>query len=256
MARRRRGFFVSARFVVVFEADADRRTATELADRVLRESATWLLEDDSLLDFHREWFDETDDGPLKWKSIKNYASELGLSIRGHFDGEPGLPDAKAARRAIRYILAKLDRVDAIVLIRDLDDQTERREGMEQARSSLAEPIAVILGLANVERESWVVCGFEPKNTDEKQRLEVERRNLGFDPCSHSERLTACKDDQAKKSPKRVLGFLTEDDLERQSECWSETSLSTLKKLGQANGLSDYLAEVETNLVPHVRGRDE
>ena len=247
---------MSARFVVVYEADADRRTATELADRVLRESATWLQEDATLLDFHREWIDETDDGPLKWKSIKNYASELGLSIRGHFNGEPGLPDAKAARRSIRYVLAKLDQVDAIVLIRDMDDQPERRDGMEQARSSLSESIAVILGLANVERESWVVCGFEPRNTNEKEKLEQERRNLGFDPCGQSERLTACKNDRAKRSPKRVLGFLTGDDLERQRECWVETPLSTLRERGQVNGLSDYLAEVETYLVPLVRAKEK
>jgi hypothetical protein len=94
---------MSVRFAVVHEAPTDFQTATELADRVLVEAIEWLDED--LLAHQREWVAETAAGDrLTWKGIKQLAHNAGMRIHGHFDGEPGLPDAAAARRAILYLL--------------------------------------------------------------------------------------------------------------------------------------------------------
>ncbi len=242
---------MSKLFIVVYEAPADFTTATELADRVLMAEIPWL--DDALLDTQRQWIGEDNPGnPLTWKSIPGRARELGIRVRGHFNGEPALSDARAARRAIFYVLRRFKMFDAVLLIRDRDDDSERRAGLEQARSSYPSVTRIIIGLAVTERECWVISGFEPNDDDERQKLEVEKHNLGFDPCERSHELTACKNNQAKRSPKRVLAALTDGDLERGSRCWRETQLPVLQRRGQENGLSQYLDEVKS-LVPLITG---
>ena len=102
---------------------------------------------------------------------------------------------------------------------------------------------------------WVLSGFEPKDEVERERLEAEIRKLGFHPCRESHQLTACKDDQAKKSPKRVHLELIRGDRDRESECWQVTALSVLEERGADNGLRDYLREVEEILVPFITGHE-
>jgi hypothetical protein len=247
---------VSKAFIVVYEAPADFTTATEIADRVLINEISWL--DEGLLDSQRLWVAKDDSGnPLSWKSIGKLAKKQGIVVRGHFDGKPGLPDAAAARRAIQLILRCFSSVDAILLIRDADDQPERRQGLEQARSAssaVAPQPAIVIGVAVVERESWVISGFNPENANERQSLEGERQKLGFNPCDYSHQLTACKDDQAKKSPKRVLAIITNSDCERQRRCWLETNLSLLETRGKSNGLAAFLDEIKHTLVPLLNSR--
>jgi hypothetical protein len=170
---------------------------------------------------------------------------------GHFGGQPAFPDARAARRAIAYLVKELPDIDAIMLIRDQDDQPERREGLEQARTHDRSGMRVVVGLAVVERESWVVSGFEPQHDSESSRLEAERRTLGFDPSLQSHELTACKADTALRSPKRVLRALSGDDRDRERRCWWETSLEVLRTRGGGNGLADYLREVRERLAPLI-----
>lgn len=243
---------MSMRFAVVYEAEADFTTATELADRVLVREIEWL--DNSLLVSQREWLDKSQDGaPFKWKTIPQKARECGIRVRGHFDGEPGLADAKAARRAIEYVMYQHESVDALLLVRDLDDQNERRDGLEQARHESKIACPLVIGAAVPERESWVICGFDPEDDSEIERLQSERQNLGFDPRDRSHELTACKDSNAKRSPKRVLAVLTDGDIERQQRCWRESNIEVLEQRGQENGLRDYLDEVKSTLVPMISG---
>ena len=93
-----------------------------------------------------------------------------------------MPDALAARRAILYVLKHFEVVDAILLIRDMDNVPQRRDGLEQARDFFAQSTPIVIGAADVERESWVISGFEPQNADEQSRLAEESQALGFDPC--------------------------------------------------------------------------
>jgi hypothetical protein len=239
---------MSVRFAVVHEADADFQTATELADRVLVEAIEWL--DDDLLANQREWLGETARGErLTWKGVKQLARDAGIRVHGHFDGEPGLPDAAAARRAILFLLRTVADLNAIVLIRDQDDQPGRRAGLEQARNQDNSGMMIVVGLAIVERECWVVSGFEPQDEGESSRLETERSTLGFDPRLRSYEMTACKDDNASRSPKRVLRHLVADDRDRERRCWAEVSLEVLRERGGENGLAAYLQEVRDRLTP-------
>jgi hypothetical protein len=245
---------MSLRFAVVHEAPADFTTATELADRVLLEAIDWLDEDQ--IAYQRSWLGEIT-GPryLTWKGIKKLAREAGVRSHGHFDGEPSLPDAAAARRAIDFLLAEVPDLSAILLIRDQDDDPQRRQGLEQARKQDRSGIAIVVGLAIVERECWVLSGFEPQDENESARLAIERSKLGFDPCLRSHELTACKDDRATRSPKRVLRELTADDRVRECRCWNDPSLELLRERGSDNGLAAYLHEVRDKVAPligHVR----
>lgn len=238
---------MSLRFAVVHEAEADFRTATELADRVLVESHGWL---DGILEHQREWVERQPKGQrLTWKGVKKLADDIGLGFkaRGHFDGRPGDADAAAARRAILSIKATFPDVKAILLIRDQDDQPGRKVGLEQARGQDHGETVVVVGLAVVEREAWVVCGFHPDNPDETSRHAEERQTLGFDPCERSHELTAGKDDRAAKSPKRVLLQLCGGDWDRQRRCWMNTPLDRLRERGGGNGLAAYLGEVRDRL---------
>jgi hypothetical protein len=244
---------VSKRFVVVYEARRDYEHATELADRVMVESVDWLEE--SWLDSNRQWIgDDIGGGYLAWKSIPNKARELGIFVHGHFEGVPGQPDALAARRAIAYVLARFEPVDAVLLIRDQDDQPERQQGLQQGVDHHVGRALVVIGLAIPERECWVISGFDAEDDDEQQRLDSVTKALGADPRVTSHELTACKNDQALRSPKRVLTALTGENRERQRKCWLEASLDVLEARGHRNGLKDYLNEIRADLVPLITGR--
>jgi len=243
---------MTKRFAVVYEAAADFRTATELADRVLVEvTDDWLDEDQ--LPYQREWIGTVPvEQGLTWKNIKQLAGAARIRPHhGHFNGEPGFPDAAAARRAIDYLLATQPQLDAVVLIRDRDDQPDRRKGLEQARDQDTSGLPIIIGLAVVEREAWAVCGFDPQNDEETARLDAERTRLGFQPHENSHELTAGKDDTATRSPKRVLRVLSGGDFHRERRCWAETPLDRLRERGGENGLAAYLQEVRERLAPLI-----
>lgn len=238
---------MTLRLAVVHEADADFTTAAQLADRVLIESfPDWV--DEETLDYYREWIAESVGGwRLTWKGVKKLADEAGVRAYGHFDGEAGEADAKAARRAILYLMASIPDLDGIVLMRDQDDQPERMVGLEQARNSNPGTIPIVIGLAVVEREAWVISGFDPQDEEEEERLNTERRALGFDPRHRSHELTAGKDDQAPRSPKRVLRQFSCDDRDREQHCWMHTPLDVLRERGGENGLAAFLDEIQTQL---------
>jgi hypothetical protein len=240
---------MSQRFAVVHEAEADFQTATELADRVVVGAIDDWLDADQLV-YQRTWLAEAPSGQrLAWKNIKQLARAAGVRSHGHFDGESALPDAAAARRAILFLLEVIPDLNAIVLIRDQDDEPERRGGLEQARNQDHGGVPIVVGLAIVERESWVVSGFDPQDDGETARVDAEKRRLGFDPRVRSHELTACKDDTATRSPKRVLRVLSGDDRERERRCWWESPLQVLRERGAANGLAAYLQEVRDRLAP-------
>jgi hypothetical protein len=231
---------------VVCEADADRRLATSLADRVLCEKVGWL--DLDSLDLHRRWQGlEEGSSHLKWHQVKTLAKQRGLRIKGSFEGEPGEPDAKAARLALQLLMISGRQPDAVVLIRDSDGQEERRIGLEQARSSGSWSFPIVIGLAHLNRECWILAGFEPQNKDEQQRLAGLHEELGFDPRFRSESLRGKPGEP--RHAKLVLERLTGKDHEREELCWTGCPLETLRSRGTTLGLAEYLDEVRERIVP-------
>jgi hypothetical protein len=90
----------------------------------------------------------------------------------------------------KALIITIPELKAVLLIRDQDDQPERRMGLDQARCQDHSGTAIIVGLAIVERECWVISGFDPQGKAEAARLEAERTTLGFNPCERSHELTA------------------------------------------------------------------
>jgi hypothetical protein len=245
---------MSLKFVMVSEAEEDFETGMALADQVIldpvpvqRDPIHWIEEE--TIDHYREWITSHDGHLLTWTSIALIANRLRIKAYGHFEGEPALIYGRAARNAIRVVKACFDPLDALVLICDTDDQPERRDGLRQAREAENTEFPVVIGCAIIERECWILSGFEPGTEQERELLDQERQNLGFDPRLKSHELTDGKNDQGRKSAKRVCEVLTANNLDRQRECWRKTELKTLRERGQENGLTEYLAEIEERLVP-------
>jgi hypothetical protein len=240
---------VSLRFAVVSEAPADFLVSTDLADRVFLASIEWLESDQDLI-YQREWIGELHGQRLSWKHVKSLAIAAGITAIGRFQGQPGEADARAARRAITYLSRTIPDLAGVVLIRDQDNQPTRRTGLEQARQEWTEGPAIVIGLADLEREAWILCGFEPENDEERRRLGSVSQDLGFDPCGQSHHLQH-RHDHEYRSPKRVLRFLSGGVFEREQRCWRETPLSLLRERGAKNGLRAYLDEVRTELAPQI-----
>ncbi|MCI0704818.1 MAG: hypothetical protein L0241_27485 [Planctomycetia bacterium] len=231
---------------LVCEAPADRRTAVRLTTRVVCDHESvrdWMQPEYLQFRGYRP-----EDEQLLWREVKTTAIANNVSVIGFINGLPVSPDAHNALRAL-ILFNRLDpRPDAVMLIRDSDDDLERRDGLHQARDAEPWKFKVVIGFAHTKRECWHICGFEPKDEDERQRLENERQHLGFDPRTRSHELTAKHDPKNdKRSAKRVLSVLTADDFDREGECL--TAIAVLHDRGEENGLRAFLEELRTILVP-------
>jgi hypothetical protein len=237
-------------FAVVCEGPADATLACALADRLFCAEVDWI--DEQVLDAYRQWRGFTTADPfLLWKDVGHIAQPYRLRIQGHFQGEPGAPDGAAARRVLALLKRSPDPPDGVLLIRDDDRQTERRRGLDQGRAAIDLGVPIVIGLAHLKRECWVLAGFHPGDDGERRILVELRLELGFDPCEQAERLTA-KPDHETRSAKRVLRRLTRENPGREAQCWEQTALQTLAERGRNTGLADYLAEVRERLLPLFR----
>jgi len=247
------------RLVAFCEAAADFQIASDLVDRVLRDHGERWISD--LLETApvgvRSWRGDGGGRPFFVVSaLAAYADKLAVRVpHGHFEGQPGAADAMMGRTALaiaRKLAKQAEGVDAVLLLRDLDDQPERKAGLGQARAEACSwaSFAIVVGGANPKREAWVLCGFEPQDPDEQGRLDELRQELGFHPHLEAHQLSA-KDEQAKRSAKRVLRILTDGEGDREQRCWTVTSLDTLRARGVATGLCEFLDEVAQHLLPLV-----
>jgi hypothetical protein len=156
-----------------------------------------------------------------------------------------------ALNLVRFLQKKRE-IKAVLLIRDLDNQPERKAGIEQARSehiNRALKLEIVIGAADTKREAWVLNGFIPSNQQEEQTIESIKNKLSFDPCidSHKLRSNSEKEPERNRNVKVILEQLTKKDIEREKQCWEETSLQVLRERGVHTGLTDYLEEVEERL---------
>ncbi|WYL97937.2 MAG: hypothetical protein HEQ35_22320 [Gloeotrichia echinulata IR180] len=251
-------------FIVIVESGADARTATKLAERILIEKVDWL-EDDNL-QYCFKWCGlQAGTEYSCWKDISKILESLELSglrlprYRGHHS--PGVPlkaDGAASIKVLNLIryLQKTRQIRAVILIRDLDNQPERREGIEQARlqhTNLESKLEIVIGAAAPKREAWVLNGFIPSNQQEEQIIEEIKTKLSFDPCIESHRLRSTSQEEPDRirNPKVVVEVLTSQNMEREQQCWEETSLELLRQRGVHTGLKDYICEVEQRLAPII-----
>lgn len=226
---------------LVAEAAADARTVQALVDRCLCEQVDWF--DEELLDSLRAWRGIEPAEPFsKWTRTAALAREHRIQSLGKFDGQPGSHYAKRASTTLK-LFAKFGMPDAVILVVDADDQPARKQGLEQARDGFSIARRVVVGVANPEREAWVLAGFVAKDDVERQRLAAERQRLGFDPTTHPHELGG----SGKRDAKRAYASLV-SDWDRERECLLTPELADLRGRGRGAGLADFLAEVEERLV--------
>ncbi|MBO1050949.1 MAG: hypothetical protein HEQ25_02730 [Dolichospermum sp. DET73] len=248
-------------FIVIVESGADSRTATKLAERVLKEKFDWL--DDDILQHCFQWTGLEEGTEFScWrditKIIDNAKSQIKYKpsrfIGHHSKSVPLKADGAASIKVLNLVrfLQRIRQIKAVIFIRDLDNQPERKEGIEQARSehiNKTPKLEIVIGAADPKREAWVLNGFIPSNQQEEQILEEIKNKLSFDPCieSHRLRATSEKEPERIRNVKVVVEQLTGNDMEREKLCWEQTNLKHLRERGVHTGLTDYICEVEERL---------
>lgn len=246
--------------IVIVESGADARTAIKLAERVLKEKFDWL--DDDILQHCFQWTGlESETEFSCWRDIIKIIEDAKEKLKykpsrflGHdSNGVPLKADGAASIKVLNLVrfLQRTRQIKAILFIRDLDNQPERKEGIEQARLehlNKTPKLEIIIGAADPKREAWVLNGFIAFD-DEKVILEDIKNKLSFDPCREPKRLrsTSEKEPERIRNIKFVVEQLTGKDMEREKQCWEETSLEILRVRGVKTGLMAYLQEVEERL---------
>lgn len=238
---------------MVVEGPSDARTVPGLVDRVLRYEVPANGADLGSARAIRGL--EPNAAFLAWHDVDQVVQQRRVPRKhGHFSGQPAIEDARTAWYALQCFVARDPQPAAVILVRDSDGKRdERTRGLAQARQEAAWPFPVVIGVAHTMLECWVLAGFTPETKQEKAELAALRKNLGFSPTERSEQLDA-SDEGAKRSPKRVLRCLTDDDREREARCWTDADLEVLRVRGQRNGLAAFLAEVSETLRPIFVGR--
>jgi hypothetical protein len=242
--------------IVIGESNADVRIAIDLATRV-------LAVENNLLNGYLTWSGLIEgSGSSHWQDIRDIldqAQKQGIRLPRYLSrsGSTPLKADGAVTKKILNLIHQLQRqrdIAAVIFIRDLDDQPERREGLNQARQEHGNPsLAIVIGTADRNREAWVLNGFEAQGSQEQQILKGIVRDLKFDPCLEAHRLQSASktDPDRRRNPKHVLEQLTGGDRDREQLCWQETDLDVLQKRGTKTGLTKYLAEVKEHLSPII-----
>jgi len=224
------------RIAVIAEAPADFRHVSELIDRKVRDHAPDWWDEEQLA--HERAYCGLQPGSAftRWAELRGLPAGKGLLRNG---GILGLEtpqrfhyDYPLGRKAlILCALAEL-RPDAVVLIRELDQQPgERKNSLEQARDEIPpEAMRVVLALPRAKREAWALAGWVPESEEEEATFATEREGLAFHPCERAEELDAMQHG-APRDAKRVLAVLTAGDSEREARCWRKTPWATLRARG-------------------------
>jgi hypothetical protein len=256
-------------FILIVEAEADYRTTTGIAERVLQENAPYLWLAELLQDQPDTVFSWAglEDGVdfscwSDFEAIANRFKEKGYRFprfNGQFSDGPTNLDYPVARNIVylvdQYLKTSKNRnIGAIVLIRDEDNQSERFAALCRLRNDLTRrgfQMPIIIGVAIPEREAWLLNGYEAQTAEEKQVLQDIRRRISIDPCLEAHRLRgkSSQPGTEDRDIKRILQTLTQDDPLREKQCWQETPLDILIERGQRTGLSQYIEEIESRLLP-------
>jgi hypothetical protein len=255
---------MSFRIGVVAEADADLRTVSTLIDRKICESdpPDWITAE-NISDYRSYHGIDDTEVRLKWTVAERLRDKVFLPITAKKSLTRG--EALTAFRALMLFatLPSHQRVDAVILSRDTDDQRERRDALLQARKALNlapdgtnNGFRVVLAVAHTKRECWHICGFQPSDAEQIRvtQLCTGEDALGFNPLTDSHELTASHDEtHDKRSAKRVLNALTETNARREAQCL-EAPFPLLLERGQHNGLAEFLKEIDAILLPMFGGR--
>lgn len=236
------------RFIVIGEDPGHLEVARRLVDRVLLREVDWISEE--VIEHVRRWIQDEASPYVPLTSAFRRARDRGLPIYGHFDGSPGLEDAASARAALLLVRDLEPSLDLVVLARDLDRREERLAGLRQARGSGRWPFEVVIAAAEPEIEAWFVAGFMPLDDEDRERWEILRSELGFDPTREPHRLVSTTRGHPRDA-KTVLSRLAPTSA-RQEACL-ETPIDSLRDARyEAVGLAAFLRDVALAVVAVAR----
>jgi hypothetical protein len=232
-------------FLVAAEDRGGYEAVVTLVDRLVEDEIPWAR---GVLEHLRVWV--RPDPDTLWLSITHNKERAAKHrrARGHFQGEPGAPDAANTRRLLLDLKdqrANLP-IDALVIARDLDGEPRRLKGMHQAVASGVWPFRILLAWSEPEAEAWYVAGFIPIHEAEASRLAELTRELGFDPTLAPQRLRST-DRESVKDAKRILDRLCGEH-ERRSACL-HAPLPHLEERGREAGIAAFLAEARALILP-------
>lgn len=255
------------RWLLCAEDNLSAELARDLCDRVVRERAEpdWIraLWDPSLVESQREWiglephYNWADRGALDRRCE---SAGLAIAVRELSTGRRIAPHGKAAMafKAARAAMTVSPVPDLLVISADTDGETEDRVRFAEGLRLAAEPIVTVCAEIHRESEAWVISGFVPENSAERDALARVRDELGFDPTLHSERLMSDLTGDVRDA-KRVASKLFAQSggvslfNERFVRCWRETPLDALIERGARSGLAAFIADVERT-VPRAIAR--
>lgn len=198
-------------FVCFAEDSLHWATIHAATDHYLRALVGWLNDHDDLSP-HRSWVVD-DEARSQGRGYLNlHRGARGFAdgrtrVHGHFDGQPGAPDAKLTRECILTAQALEPRPHAIFLARDTDGESRRLVGIEQAVGEFSEQ--VVVALAHPEMEAWAIATCTAAT--DVLRAELQ---LSFDPRQLPSKLSSKS--ASKKDAKRIAERLgaTEVDVKR------------------------------------------
>lgn len=236
-------------FLVVCEGTSDPRVISILADRIACAQHDWL---DGIIEMMRRYVGATpQEAFVQWCKLSEICKARRIPP---VHGQGYSLGRRAALMALRLASTLEVQPSVVLLVHDADgDHKGWRESLKAARSDFhmkdhGPAFAVVIGVAQPEREAWVLAGFHARTPEEESRLQELRADLGFNPCEHGERLTSSRETD-KKDAKRALGHLIGRDSEREMACLRDTPLDILKARGKAVGLCAFLEELEARLAP-------
>lgn len=247
---------------VIFHCSEDvlaASAAESLVDRFMREVGD------------RDWLREHWSGDLSaaraykgldlsdhWTSrsqVKKLAEERGIRVHTRLSGK-----AAVAYKCVRLATVfRTEEVAALLLSFDADGDPTHREGVDLAVKDRPKPPAVLVAEANPEFDAWVIAGFVPEHDHEHEALKTATAALKFNPVAEPHRLTSDIPGgprDAKLLCQTLLGLSAQASFTepRVEKCLVNTPLQTLKTNGGKAGLSEFLVEIASALVPALGGK--
>lgn len=189
---------------------------------------------------------------LKWKDVNTEAQARGFGVRTHGRWGAGHRPAYAASARKALLLLNELGIRAAVLIVDLDDDDDRRDGLVAARDMVAAQadLTVVVATPKPEGEAWLLCGFEPEDEEEQRAFAAERMRLHYWPNANAHRLSS-KRKQDRRDCKACFDRLVPPhDVARRTRCLGD--LTRLRKHGEQTHLRAFLDEIQSRFAPLLR----
>ncbi len=237
------------RILAICDAPADFRGVRALVDRALV-NYCWMRdfssEDPDFPEAHtladvRAWVGLEPEADFSTPSDAKRLATVGAK-RVRFTKWGSGQEAKTARKALTLAARLPEPPDAVVMVRDTENQSGRLDRMLEALSAGEWPFGGIFGVQEPMREAWILAALDPSEPSFQEALHEERERLSFDPLKSSHRLNA-KSESDNRHPKRVLRSLDVSSEQEPAALW-RAPCEQMRANGASNGLAPFLDAVQ------------